>query len=218
MPPKSAAKSSRAAPSQKSAAPKQQQKATQKRKRVEAESDDEDDGTGQDLDAMLGGDSDDDDEEDADDIEIDPAEVAAMAHLYGKKTAAADDEEDEDDENMEDGAESSEDDGEEAGDEGTGVIARPAKKKAKLTFLNNKAALLDKLSDIALPASYPWVETLKVTTNKSFAEATDNAIGAVHDDLKREAALSVTTPPPHTHNPADRGCRRETMRAMFSPL
>ena len=173
----------------------------QKRKRQEVESedddDDDDDEMGMELDAMVDDDDEDEDDfdEDDDELDIDPQEVAAMAHLYGKKKKAAqqadedEDEDDEDDEDGEDGEYSSEDDGEEAGDEGTGTIARPAKKR-KVTFLNNTVALLDKLNDIRLPSSYPWVETLQLTTKKSFAEATGESPEAVHDDLKREAALS----------------------------
>ena len=177
--------------------------APQKRKRAaepEPESEEEDDDD--DLDALLDeaaaegaqGESDaEEDDDDDEELDIDPAEIAAMAHLYGRPSASnggADDDDMDDGDAQLDG-ESSEDDGEEAADEGTGRIARPAKKPKKTVFLNNKAALEDKLGDIRLPADWPWIETLSVTTGKSFLDATENAADAVHDDLKREAALSV---------------------------
>ena len=177
--------------------------APQKRKRAaepEPESDEDED---DDLDALLDeaaaegaqeGESD-AEEDDDEELDIDPAEIAAMAHLYGRPSASngggADDDDDMEDGDAQLDGESSEDDGEEAADEGTGRIARPAKKPKKTVFLNNKAALEDKLGDIRLPADWPWIETLSVTTGKSFLDATENAADAVHDDLKREAALSV---------------------------
>lgn len=185
--PAAAPKAAALAPKSKAAAP-----AANKRKRApEPESEDDEEDAAM-LDAMVGGGSDDDDdEEDADDIEIDPQEIAAMAHLYGKQSRRPSAADEDDDEDAGQDGESSEDDGEEATDEGTGQIARPAKKKVKLTFLNNKVAMLDKLQEMKLPATFPWIESLQLTTKKSFLQATGEAKDAVHDDLKREAALSV---------------------------
>jgi hypothetical protein len=116
--------------------------------------------------------------------------------------------------------ESSEDDGAEYADDGTGAIARPAKRaktdeKPKKVFLNNKAALEDKLADIRLRSDYPWVETLELVTAKSFAETTDHAADAVHDDLKREAALSATHNT-HTNNATSHAIRHH--RSIKRPL
>jgi len=196
------------------AAPAASKAPAQKRKRAPEpepeEEDDEDDDD--DLAGLLegaAGEGDEDDEEDGEDgaeddddeedLDVDPQEFLALQRRAAA-AAGKDDEEEEDDE--EDDAamdgESSEDDGAEYADDGTGTIARPAKRaktdeKPKKVFLNNKAALEDKLADIRLRSDYPWVETLELVTAKSFAETTDHATDAVHDDLKREAALSATT-------------------------
>lgn len=181
-----------------------------KRKRAPEPDSDSDIDPDFDLDAMLADEGSEGDEEehedDDDDIELDPQELAEMERLLAqqrkqkknKKGSAAQQEEaeeeededmDDDDEEGEDGEDSSEDDGAEEGDE-DGRIARPAKKKQKVVYLNNTAAMLDKLEDIKLPESFHWIETLQLSTKQSFEEATGGADAeAVHDDLKREAAF-----------------------------
>jgi hypothetical protein len=207
---------SKPAPRAAAAAPAASKAPAQKRKRApepepEEEDDDDDDDDLAGLLEGVAGEGDEDDEEedgeeqdDEEDLDVDPQEFLALQRRAAAAAGKDDDEEEEDDEE-EDAAmdgESSEDDGAEYADDGTGAIARPAKRaktdeKPKKVFLNNKAALEDKLADIRLRSDYPWVETLELVTAKSFAETTDHAADAVHDDLKREAALSATT---HAHN------------------
>ncbi len=52
-------------------------------------------------------------------------------------------------------------------------------------YVYNEVGLLQKLEEILLPADYPWVETLAVTSDEPLV------IENVDDDLKREAALYV---------------------------